>query len=477
MARLPAACLRLQRRVTDAVAATGALRAGERALLLLSGGADSMALLSLVGATDRRLDLGLGFAALHVDYGLRGADSDRDRRIVERACLEAGLPLHVERLRGRLAGRDFQARAREQRYGRARDLAAAHGYDVLVTAHNRDDQAETILYRLAKYASPRGLAGMRPRDGDLARPLLSLGATEIRDYCRAADIEYGEDVTNATQLYARNVLRLEVLPRLEALNPRLAETLAAAAEQAAAEAEVLAAATAAARGRALLPPGPGDLAAVGLAALGAEPAALRSLVVHDLLREAMGGEALVERRLVESLLRLAERADDAGRVSLGRGLEAVRGRGALRIRAVAGAHLCSPAVVEGSVLVSAAETGLTMSFCGRAWRLRLLPGAALDRDAALAGEAFAGLAAPPRRVTLRHARRGERFSPLGLAGETTVARYLAAARVPVEQRPSAPLIDVDGRAAWVGGGPGRVAQSFRVHQSSVLTLHVVQEGT
>ena len=112
-----------------------------------------------------------------------------------------------------------------------------------MTAHNRDDQAETILYRLAKYASPRGLAGMRPRDGDLARPLLCLGSGEIRDYCRAGGIEYGEDVTNAAPLYARNVLRLEVLPRLEALNPRVAETLAATAEQAAAEAEVLAAAT------------------------------------------------------------------------------------------------------------------------------------------------------------------------------------------------------------------------------------------
>ena len=174
-----------------------------------------------------------------MDYGLRGADSDRDRLIVERACAAAGLPLHVERLRGSLAGRDFQARARAQRYGRARELAAEHGYDVIVTAHNRDDQAETVVYRLAKYASPRGLAGMRPRDGDLARPLLGAGAAELREYCRAAGIDYGEDATNSEPRYARNLLRLEVLPLLEALNPRLAETLAAGAEQAAAEAEVL----------------------------------------------------------------------------------------------------------------------------------------------------------------------------------------------------------------------------------------------
>ena len=243
--------------VADAVAGNGALCAGERALLLLSGGADSMALFALVRAADRRLGLGLALAALHVDYGLRGAESDRDRLIVERACAAAGVPLHVERLGGRLAGRDFQARARVQRYGRARQLAADHGYGVIVTAHNRDDQAETVLYRLAKYASPRALAGMRPRDGDLARPLLGVGATEIREYCRAAGVEYGDDATNAAPLYARNVLRLEAPPRLEELNPRFSETLAATAEQAAAEAEVLTAAASEARRRLEAPRGRG----------------------------------------------------------------------------------------------------------------------------------------------------------------------------------------------------------------------------
>ena len=382
VARLSAACLRLQRRAAEYTARTAALRPGERALLLLSGGADSMALLALLPGMDRRLGLGLTLAALHVDYGMRGADSDRDRHIVERACAAAGVPLHVERVRGDLSGGDFQARARDLRYGRARRLAAENGYDVLVTAHNRDDQAETILYRLAKYASTRGLAGMLPRDGDLARPLLCLGSGEIRACCAAAGIEYGEDVTNAAPVYARNVLRLEVLPRLESLNPRLAETLAATAEQAAAEAGVLAAVAAEARGRVTRPAAPGELVAIELGALAAEPPALRALLVHELVREAMGGEALVERRLVAAIQRLATRADDAGRVSLGRGLEAVRGAGLLRIRAVRPPHECSPAVVDGAVLAGAGDAGVSVAFCGRAWRARLLPGAVFDRRAA-----------------------------------------------------------------------------------------------
>lgn len=480
MARLPAACLRLQRRVSDELTRTQALRPGEHALLLLSGGADSMALLSLLRAADRRLCLGLSFAALHVDYGLRGADSDRDRRIVERACVEAGVPLHVESLRGRLSGPGFQARAREVRYGLARQLAAEHGYEVVVTAHNRDDQAETVLYRLVKYASPRGLAGMRVRDGELARPLLAVGAAEIRDYCRLAGVDYGEDVTNATPVYARNVLRLEVLPLLEALNPRVTETLAAAADQAAAESEVLAEVADEARARASLALAPGELAHLDLAALAAEPAAVRALVLHETLREAMGGAALVERRLVEALLRLAGRPVDAGRADLGRGLEAVREGGALHLRPLTAAHACAPAEVAGERLLAAGADGLTADFCGRRWRLRLLSGAAFERRAALAGEAFAGLAHTPLRVALRHPRRGERFAPFGLGGETTLARYLSAARVSAARRPRAVVLDVDGAAAWVGGldtPPGRVAQGYRVAHSSALTLHVIQEGT
>ena len=247
-----------------------------------------------------------------MDYGLRGADSDRDRRIVEVACRDARLDLHVERLRGRLAGRDFQARARDQRYGLARELAAARGHDVIVTAHNRDDQAETILYRLAKYASPRGLAGMRPRDGDLARPLLSLGAAEIRDYCRAAGIALrrGCHQRGADLRAQRPAPRGPAAARGAEPAPRRDARGGGASRRP--------------PRRTCWPPSPpppgsacsgsrtGDLVPSTSRRLFPSRRALRALVLHDLLREALGGEALVERRLVEALWRLAERADDAG---------------------------------------------------------------------------------------------------------------------------------------------------------------------
>jgi len=487
--------MRLERRVADDVARWGAIRPGEHALLMLSGGADSMALLALLPVVDRRLGLGLRLSALHVDYRTRGADSDRDREIVVRACAAAGVPLQVERLERRLIGAAFQARARELRYGRARELAAELGGAAIVTAHNRDDQAETIVYRLAKYASPRGLVGMRPRAGGLSRPLLCVGAAELRDYCRRRGLEYGEDATNTARVYARNRVRHDVLPRLAELNPRVAETLSACSLQAAAEADVLADVLAAALARVEVAPesgeglgrqaggaAAGDVAVLDLAALRAEPPALQALIAHLALRQARGGEALIERRLVEALLRLATPRVTGRRVSLGGGLEAVRDGDYLRVRAVSPPHACDVAAVSGAALAAAGDEGVALAWCDHTYRLRLLTGAALNRADAALGQGIIGLDELPRLVALRHPRRGERFEPLGLGRETTVARYLAGARAPAAACAFALVVEVDGQTAWVGHAAagrtpvGRVAQAYRVDQSSASTLLVTEEG-
>ena len=472
---------------------------------MLSGGADSMAMLALLRAADRRLRLGLAMAALHVDYGLRGAASTRDREIVARACADAGVELEVVTLGGRLRGPDFQARARDLRYAEAWAVAARRGCSVVAAAHNRDDQAETVLYRLAKYASPQALVGMRPREegaprrAALARPLLCLGAGEIRAYCAARGVEFGEDVTNAELVYARNVVRHEVLTRLATLNPRVAETLAACAEVAAAEREVVNAAVDAAWKRVALAAGGDALAALDVAELAREPEALRALCLRRLVAQARGADALVGRREIEALQRLAARRDEAGSATLRGGWEVVRGGGRLALRRRTPPHTC-PAVVlpvgrppapRGEAVAVAA--GHRAPFCGRRYTATLVAGAARPRRAPSttpdgppsvprdALEAFVGLDGPPGVVELRHPVRGDRFMPYGMKRETTVARFLAAARAPAPARGRATVLTLDGRVAWVGyetgGGQrrGRVAQPFRVSESTGCTLHVVEE--
>ncbi|MEZ5125200.1 MAG: tRNA lysidine(34) synthetase TilS [Thermoleophilia bacterium] len=464
---------RLVQRVCAFVRERELLRRGERPLLLLSGGADSMALHWLLGEVDARLELGLQAGVLHVDYATRGADSTRDRRIVEEACLRSRMPVHVVRLPRKLSGGNFQERARSLRYDAARRLCGERGYDVIVTAHNRDDQAETVLYRLAKYATPRGLAGMRARQGDLARPLLCLGGDEIRDLCRRRGIAYGEDITNCEPRYARNLIRLEVLPLLRRINPLVAETLCAAAELAAADADILASAASAGLSRVTRSCGSDEIAALDVEALRLESRSMRALILHELVRNAAGNEALVERRSIEGLIDLLERRDDAGRALLVCDLEAVRGGGLLRLRRRRAPHCCPDVSVR---VVRKADT--SVRFCERKWRSRLDVGAHLPTHAT---QAAVGLAEPPQAVVIRHPRRGERFRPLGLAAETTVARFLAGARVLADERARAVVLDVDGVAVWVGfvGRDGvfrgRVAHEYRVHESSRWTLCLCEE--
>ena len=470
----------VERRVCAFVRERGVLHVGERALLMLSGGADSMALLALTPLVDARLGLGLELAALHVDYATRGADSERDRLIVQRACAASGVPLHVVRLSHQLSSANFQERARELRYGAAFELLRDQGLDVVVTAHNRDDQSETVLYRLAKYAAPSALVGMRPREEQVAHPILCLDAAEVRAYCAARAIEYGEDTTNAEPRYARNALRLEVLPALARINPRVAAGLAEAADLAAREQELLEqlADEAWTRVTRPLPPGTGRSSLVSarsatfgtalsptvdIAALAAEPPALRTLCLRRLLRYALAPQALIPRRVVAAVETLATTTAGSGRVALSGGCEVLREYGRLVVRRREPAHECEPAHLmpaAGSWASEAAGTAsatATTSFCGRTFRAELLAG---PHNAPAAGEGFLGLGEPPHAVLLRHPRRGDRFAPLGMSGETSLARYMAAAKVPCSARRVTVVAEVDGRVAWLAP-PGSASRGLR----------------
>ena len=456
----------LRRRAADFVAAGELLRPGERALLMLSGGADSMALLDLVGSIDRRLGLGLELSALHVDYATRGAASTRDRQIVEEACRVLAVPLHVVALAHKPSGSAFQERARQIRYDAARAVVARGEADVVVSAHNRDDQAETVLYRLAKYAAPSSLRAMRPREAGLARPLLCLGGAELRAYCRELGIAYGEDETNSTVDYRRNLVRHEVLPVLRAINPRVSETLAEAAALADEEHAVLVAAVDEAWGRIARPgaPATSELSwALDVRALGDEPAGLRALCLRRLVRCALGDDALITRRLTQGLERLA--ADSAGSrtVALGRGYEAVREYELLSVRRRAGTHACPPVALT---------PGSSRLFCERRFRAELVAGAAFEKRT---DEAWLAVGRPDLEIVLRLPRRGDRLRPFGMAAEVLLSDLFTASRVPRARRPLAVVAELDGEIAWAC--PGRSSESFRVTEGTPYTLHIFEEAT
>ena len=203
--------------------------AGERVLLGLSGGADSVCLFHLL----RELQEPLGFSllAVHVNHNLRGAEAGRDAAFAENLCREYDVPFYlyscpVEKIAkekhlsteeaGRAARQEvFAACAKEQRAVK------------IALAHHQDDVAETMLHHLARGTSLAGLASLRPVRGNVIRPLLCVGRKEIRQELESRKCSWCEDSTNAEDAYTRNGIRHHVLPYLtEEVNPRAAAHMA-----------------------------------------------------------------------------------------------------------------------------------------------------------------------------------------------------------------------------------------------------------
>jgi tRNA(Ile)-lysidine synthase len=201
---------------------------GQQVIVAVSGGADSVGMLySLAGIAGV---LPLRLHVVHVHHGLRGAQADADAVLAGQHARALGVPftlryVDVATYRAGRA-RSPQDAARRARYAALRAVAATEGATAIVTAHTQDDQAETVLLHLLRGSGLDGLAGMRPRSGDLVRPLLEVTHAQTIDYCRTRGLAWREDASNADRHYRRNALRLDLLPLLETYNPRVRQGLA-----------------------------------------------------------------------------------------------------------------------------------------------------------------------------------------------------------------------------------------------------------
>ena len=194
-------------------------------LLAFSGGADSRMLLHLLAFFAKRD--GFSLTLVHVNHGIRGEEAIRDREFCRAVAKEYGVEIcildaDVPAL-AKAHGRGLEEEAREVRYAAFASLMEENGIPLLVTAHNADDNAETVLFRMARGSGLSGLCGIKPcrpfANGYLVRPMLSVTKQEVLSYCERKGLQYVTDSTNADTVYARNRLRAEVLPVMESLFP------------------------------------------------------------------------------------------------------------------------------------------------------------------------------------------------------------------------------------------------------------------
>lgn len=198
--------------------------AGDPLLLAISGGLDSVVLGDLLHRE------GYDFACAHVNFELRGAESDGDEAFVRALAEQWGVPFHAVRLSAsdaaKTSGESVQMAARRLRYDWLQSLLTSGGYDFLLTAHHLDDSLETFLLHFLRGTGLAGLAGIPPRRGAIRRPLLFANRAAIAAYAGDRGLSYREDSSNADDKYLRNYLRRHVLGHLYALEPGLEQRAA-----------------------------------------------------------------------------------------------------------------------------------------------------------------------------------------------------------------------------------------------------------
>jgi tRNA(Ile)-lysidine synthase len=400
-------------------------------LVAVSGGPDSVALLAAL------LDLNRGSWRIgvgHVDHRLRGRESSRDRRFVERLAARLGCEVHVTEA-ALSAGANLEERARDARYRALAEIACQSGYRRIATAHTLDDQAETVVHHLARGAGPGGLGGIaRHRDDGVVRPLLDVARGDVLRFLRRRSLAYRVDRTNRSPRFTRNRIRRRVLPMLaRELNPAIRRALGRTADLLRDDDAAL---EAAARRRLRRVRSSAGLDCDRLSRL--EPA-LQRRVLRLWIEGERGDLRALSLEHVERVRAAAREGRDGTSISLPGGI-VTRARGRLGW-GNAGQVRCRPFARrlpdEGVLRV------------GR-WRFEVRVtgrGAVPTRWSAV----FDLAELDGRPLEVRSPNAGDRVRPLGLGGTKKLQDVFVDAKVPQVERSGWPLVTAGGVVVWVPG--------------------------
>jgi tRNA(Ile)-lysidine synthase len=195
------------------------ITARTKILLAVSGGLDSMVMLHLF------YNLKFEVSVAHVNFKLRGVESDGDAKFVKDWCTDHQIPFFVTHFETNNyaieKGLSIQMAARELRYNWFNELMAEHQFSFVATAHHLNDSLETALLNLARGSGLEGLTGIAPLSGNRVRPLLFATRADIETYAAENEIAWREDSSNQTDAYQRNVIRHKIIPELKRINPAL----------------------------------------------------------------------------------------------------------------------------------------------------------------------------------------------------------------------------------------------------------------
>lgn len=441
-------------KVRETVRKHSLLSPGDRLVVAVSGGPDSVCLVSVLLALSRELDLTLHIA--HLDHMFRGAESEGEAVFVADLAKRLGLPATTGKFDVpgycRQRGLSAQAGAREVRYGFLGRVAEEIKADRIATGHTASDQAETFLLRLLRGAGITGLAGIPAKRDNIVRPLIEVTREEVLGFLASTGLSFVTDPSNSKPIYARNRVRNELLPLLRQYNPGIVETLAFEAallrDEDAAMETCLSAMT---RG---VIEGSGDGMVVNRKAFNALPQAFRRRLLKKAVDAAGTASPGLSRIQVDQAVGFMETAQTGRAMELLHGFTLVREyeRFLLRKRSES-LSLSADLAVPGKTTVPAFGLEIENTVSGPESREGV--GTGLPEDSGIHNylwQARFDYDKMGAQILVRNRLAGDWFCPSGMAGKhKKLQDFFVDARIPRERRDLVPLLCAGGSVVWVMG--------------------------
>ena len=414
-------------------------------LVGLSGGADSVALLSVL------VRLGYACVALHCDFHLRGEESERDAAFARTFAESLGVPFYQTDFDTVAYAREhhlsIEMAARALRYAWFEELRERLGAQAIAVAHHRDDSVETVVMNLIRGTGIRGLIGIRPRNGFVVRPLLCVSRADIVAWLENQGIRYVTDSTNLSDAYTRNFIRLNVLPLLERINPSVREAIARSAEHLSAVASVYAYEIARAREEVIVSEG-----CLSIEALCRFPAP--EAILYELLKE-YGFSRWVSAEVFDALRK------ESGKVFYSKTHRLLKDRAYLWIVPLEREAEKTSFLLDPSREIYREPVGLTFR------ELPITPDFQIEKNRRVAYFDADKLRFP---LTLRKWREGDWFVPFGMKGRQKLSDYFSDHKFSRIEKEKAWLLCSGDAIIWLIGE--RADNRFRIDSGTKRVLAV-----
>jgi len=429
------------KKVKDTISRYGMIRFGDRVVVAVSGGADSVCLLDMLH------ELGVEILVAHFDHGLRPDDDEAETRFVKSLAASLDLPFETKKASpSMLTGAGpLEERARNARYRFLEEVKEKFSAQKIAVGHNLNDQAETVFMRLLRGSGTSGLAGIPPvRDGNIIRPLIEISREEILTYIEQRGIKYLTDPSNFETRFLRNRIRLELLPNLKQIQPRIIELLGQTSEIMRKDDAWMEAESEKWVKRHVRTVSDNEVSVV-LSSFTQLPEALRSRAIRHVLRMTGGTLRKISMRHIESINRLITADNPQAHINLPNDLIVKRIYDRLFFNKGKGRVLKDFSyTLEGLGLFDLKELACSVSL--EEIEATDLPGRHTSQWTAFLN---ADLITYP--VMIRNFRPGDRFIPFGMSGHKKLKDFFIDLRIPAEDRARIPILTHNDRPVWVCG--------------------------